>query len=59
MITNISGTLLSVEDNAARLQVGPFQYTILIPEGSRRNLQGRGGDWRVVGVNRLAGQGPS
>ena len=22
-------------------------------------LQGRGGDWRVVGVNRLAGQGPS
>jgi Holliday junction DNA helicase RuvA len=44
VITNISGTLLSVEDNAARLEVGPFQYTILIPEFSRRNLQGRVGE---------------
>ena len=40
MITNITGILLQVEDGTATLEVGPFQYTILVPEFSRRNLQG-------------------
>ena len=40
MITNITGKLLTVAEGTAALQVGPFQYTVLIPEFSRRNLQG-------------------
>ncbi len=40
MITNITGKLLTVAEGTATLQVGPFQYTVLIPEFSRRNLQG-------------------
>ena len=40
MITNITGRLLTVVEGSATLQVGPFQYTVLIPEFSRRNLQG-------------------
>ena len=43
MITNITGTLLTVAEGTATLQAGPFQYTILIPEFSRRTLQ------RIVG----------
>jgi len=40
VITNITGRLLTVTEGTATLQVGPFQYTVLIPEFSRRNLQG-------------------
>ncbi len=40
MITNITGILLHVQEGTATLDVGSFQYTLLIPEFSRRNLQG-------------------
>ena len=44
MITNIRGTLVSVEETTALLQVGAFQYSILVPDFSRRNLQGSVGE---------------
>jgi Holliday junction DNA helicase RuvA len=40
VITNISGRLLRVGDESLTLQVGAFQYEVLIPEFARRRLQG-------------------
>lgn len=39
MITNISGRLLRLGDTSITLQVGAFQYEVLIPEFARRRLQ--------------------
>ena len=39
MITNISGRLLRVDTESLTLQVGAFQYEVLIPEFARRRLQ--------------------
>jgi holliday junction DNA helicase RuvA len=39
MITNISGRLLRVDNDSLVLQVGAFQYEVLIPEFARRRLQ--------------------
>jgi Holliday junction DNA helicase RuvA len=39
VITNISGRLLRVDVDAVTLQVGAFQYEVLIPEFARRQLQ--------------------
>jgi Holliday junction DNA helicase RuvA len=39
VITNISGRLLRVENDSLTLQVGAFQYEVLIPEFARRRLQ--------------------
>jgi Holliday junction DNA helicase RuvA len=41
MITRITGILNRVLEEEARLQVGPFEYQILIPETVRRQLQNR------------------
>jgi Holliday junction DNA helicase RuvA len=41
MLTKITGTLIRVLDEEARLQVGPFEYQILIPECVRRQIQTR------------------
>jgi Holliday junction DNA helicase RuvA len=41
MITKISGVLNRVLDEEIRLQVGPMEYQILVPEFVRRQLQGR------------------
>src|SRR5436190_4703101 len=41
MITKITGTLVRVLDEEARLQVGPFEYQVLIPECVRRQIQTR------------------
>lgn len=43
MITKITGTLNRVLDEEIRLQVGPFEYQVLVPECVRRQLQMRGG----------------
>ena len=43
MITKITGTLNRVLDEEARLQVGPFEYQVLIPECVRRQIQTRTG----------------
>lgn len=43
MITKITGTLNRVLDEEARLQVGPIEYQVLIPECVRRQIQTRGG----------------
>lgn len=40
MITNISGRLLQLSADSLTLQVGAFQYEVLIPEFARRRLQG-------------------
>ena len=40
VITNISGRLLRVGDESLTLQVGAFEYEVLIPEFARRRLQG-------------------
>src|SRR5262245_56541700 len=44
MITAITGVLTRVLDEEARLQAGPFEYAVLVPEFVRRQLQTRLGD---------------
>ena len=39
MITKITGQLLSLEEETLSLGVGAFEYEVLIPEFSRRQLQ--------------------
>ncbi len=41
MITKITGELLQLDDDTLTLGVGAFEYEILIPEFSRRQLQTR------------------
>lgn len=41
MITKVTGTINRVLDEEVRLQVGPFEYQVLIPEFVRRQIQGR------------------
>ncbi len=43
MITKISGVLNRVVDDEVRLQVGPLEYQVLVPEFVRRQLQTRVG----------------
>jgi Holliday junction DNA helicase RuvA len=41
MITKIAGTVNRVLDEELRLQVGPLEYQVLVPEFVRRNVQSR------------------
>src|SRR5262245_43790679 len=41
MITKITGVLNRVLDEEIRLQVGPMEYQLLVPEFVRRQVQGR------------------
>jgi Holliday junction DNA helicase RuvA len=43
MITKISGVLNRILDDEVRLQVGPLEYQVLVPEFVRRNIQGQVG----------------
>lgn len=43
MITKISGAINRVHDDEVRLQVGAFEYQVLVPEFVRRQIQGRVG----------------
>lgn len=43
MITKMTGVLNRVLDDEARLQVGPFEFQVLIPEFVRRQVQTRTG----------------
>jgi holliday junction DNA helicase RuvA len=43
MITRITGVLNRVLDEEVRLQVGPLEYQVLVPEFVRRQLQTRAG----------------
>lgn len=43
MITKMTGTLTRVLDDEARIEVGPLEYQVLIPEAVRRQLQMRAG----------------
>src|SRR5947207_12976276 len=43
MITKITGTLNRVLDEEVRLQVGPMEYQVLVPDFVRRQLQDRHG----------------
>jgi Holliday junction DNA helicase RuvA len=40
LITKIRGKLLKVDDDQATLEAGEFEYQVLIPEFTRRQLQG-------------------
>jgi Holliday junction DNA helicase RuvA len=44
VITKITGTLLSVADDAASLRFGAFEFEVFIPEFARRQLQHRMGE---------------
>ncbi len=44
MITKISGKLLSVAQDVLTLEVGAFEYQVLIPEFTRRQLQTQSGE---------------
>lgn len=39
MITRMTGTLARVLDEEVRLQIGPFEYQVLVPEFVRRQVQ--------------------
>jgi Holliday junction DNA helicase RuvA len=41
LITKITGQLLELEEDTLTLAVGAFEYEVLIPEFSRRQLQGQ------------------
>ncbi len=41
MITKITGQLIALEENVLALGVGAFEYEILIPEFTRRQMQGQ------------------
>jgi Holliday junction DNA helicase RuvA len=41
MITKMTGILNRVLDDEVRLQVGPLEYQVLVPEFVRRHVQGR------------------
>src|ERR1700746_1656165 len=41
MITKIAGVVNRVLDEELRIQVGPLEYQVLVPEFVRRNVQGR------------------
>lgn len=43
MITKITGTLVGLSEESATLNVGAFEYEVLIPEFTRRKLQGEVG----------------
>lgn len=43
MITKMTGTLTRVLDDEARVEVGPIEYQVLVPEAVRRQLQLRPG----------------
>ena len=43
MITKMTGTLTRVYDDDIRVEVGPFEYQVLVPESVRRQLQLRTG----------------
>jgi holliday junction DNA helicase RuvA len=44
MITKMTGVLNRILDDEARLEVGPFEYQVLLPEAVRRQLQFRTGE---------------
>lgn len=44
MISQVTGKLVGISSVEAVLEVGPFQYDILIPEFARKQLQSRVGD---------------
>lgn len=44
MITKITGQIVSVDHEKLTLAVDPFEYTVLIPEFTRRQLQNRRGE---------------
>jgi holliday junction DNA helicase RuvA len=43
MITKLTGLLVRVLDDEARVEVGPFEYQVLVPEAVRRVIQMRTG----------------
>ncbi|MBX9678874.1 MAG: ATP-dependent DNA helicase RuvA [Gemmataceae bacterium] len=51
MITRITGTLNRVLDEELRLQVGAFEYQVLVPEFVRRTVQGRVGQELTLNIN--------
>jgi holliday junction DNA helicase RuvA len=44
MITKLTGTLNRVLDDEVRLQIGPVEYQLLVPEAVRRQVQMRTGE---------------
>jgi holliday junction DNA helicase RuvA len=44
MITKITGIVSRVLDDEVRLQVGPLEYQVLVPEFVRRQVQGHAGE---------------
>jgi Holliday junction DNA helicase RuvA len=56
MITKISGKLLAVGQDEVSLEVGPFEYEVLIPEFNRRQLQNQvGQEVRLYTIDYLEG----
>ena len=59
MITKITGKLLAIGEATLTLEVDAFEYEILIPEFTRRQLQNRAGEIVSLHNGRVfAGQNP-
>jgi Holliday junction DNA helicase RuvA len=43
MMTKMTGLLVRVQDDEARVEIGPFEYQVLVPEAVRRVIQMRTG----------------
>ena len=44
MITKIKGTLVAIHEASATIAVDPFEYEVLIPEFTRRQIQSQVGN---------------
>lgn len=56
MITKITGRLKAVANEVATLEIGQFEYEVLIPEFTRRHLQASlGGDVQLHTIHYLEG----
>ena len=51
MITKITGTLNRALDEEVRLQVGPLEYQVMVPEFVRRQVQGKVGQELTLHTN--------
>ena len=58
MITKMTGTVNRVLDEEVRMQIGPLEYQILVPEFIRRILQHKHGEEITAWEKRAAAAQP-
>jgi holliday junction DNA helicase RuvA len=59
MITKMTGRLNRVLDEEVRMEVGPFEYQVLVPEAVRRNIQLKTGEEMSLHISEYLEGGPN